>query len=401
MNFNINWENTSESNSSNKLETLKLTKANTKPSFLDNLFFRSIIILGLIFNFIKSLEYNLIFSAWVTIFLLIAFFIKFTIKIESYEDYEVSADDLPQLLDENHKYKFAYDAWEEHSKTYWISSEVDVNEDRDLFTKAEKWMQNLILSCAAFLMHGDDFILSEIGGNLMSTIKQRYVNAFLAQQNASENHHSVVYAKMLNLSDYGSDYLTKSFFNHRVNKYKSFINKYKARNVAECSTVITVIERLCFPFPFLVLQYARVAGFISNVGLLNEMVMRDEYCHYKFHRKLVSISKNKMSFDRLNQMLNDLEKLVISDIEELVGDNKTKDNRFNAEIAINHYRHILHLFRVENSLYENSKIELEMEEKYGRTPAESYMINNEMEIKSNLMEIESTTYNQGFILSKL
>lgn len=401
MNYNINWECTSESNSSNKLETLKLTKAKTKTSFLDNLLFSSIIIFGLIFNFIKSLEYNLIFSAWVTIFLLMVVFIKLAIKIEPYEDYEVPADDLPQLLDENHKFKFAYDDWEQHSNTFWTANEISVEEDRDLFAKAEKWMQNLMLSCAAFLMHGDDFILSEIGGNLMSSIKQRYVNAFLAQQNASENHHSVVYAKMLNLSDYGSDYLTKSFFNHRVNKYKSFIDKYKAKNVAECSTVITVIERLCFPFPFLVLQYARVAGFISNVGLLNEMVMRDEYCHYKFHRKLVSISKNKMSFDKLNQMLDDLEKLVISDIKDLVGDYKTNDNRFNADIAINHYRHILHLFRVENSLYENRKIELEMEEKYGKTPAESYMINNEMEIKSNLMEIESTTYKQGFIMSKL
>lgn len=294
------------------------------------------------------------------------------------------------------EYKVIYDLWEKHQSCFWSSSENKPENDFDKFIQADLKLQTITLEMVACLMHGDSVVLDVLSNNdLLQSITVEQVQAFLNDQKAREMIHKAVYSKMLDISPDAEYYRGTDFVSKRLQPFMKFANKYKdVTDIRVLLYCIMLCEQIMFAPMFHQICYLATTGYAQNLCKANELVMRDEYLHYHHARVLLSSCKVLLDKTLADDLLNDMIIITKTLIDDIIDDYVSKDKLYNKDIAQKHFNYIIHNFKSENMLYE-SKSEYQLQQEIWNTsPAQSYITDVELDIKSNLMESESTIYGQ-------
>lgn len=289
-----------------------------------------------------------------------------------------------------------YQLWEMHQSRFWSSAELRPIYDMDKFAQADITLQRITMEMVACLMHGDSVVLDSLSGDLMSTITVEPVIAFFKDQEAREMIHKVVYSKMLDMAPLEAEYYRSEAFKHsRMGGFVELTQRYREfGDIKVLLFAIMICENIMFAPMFQQICYLATTGFAQNLCKANELVMRDEYLHYKHARILLSKCRSLLDHHTAECLLNDIVNVTEQLIIRIVGDFVSIDGKYSCDIALRHFRYVVHHFRLENMLYKTKDAQEMNEKLYGISPAQSYMSDVELELRSNLMESESTVYAQ-------
>lgn len=293
------------------------------------------------------------------------------------------------------EYVEIYDLWERHQACFWSSSENKPSYDFDKFARADPELQRIVMEVVACLMHGDSVVLDTLSGNLLQTITVEPVIAFFKDQEAREMIHKAVYSKMLEISPRAKYYRSLEFINLRMHSFMAFAERYKqSMDIRVLLYCIMLCEQIMFAPMFHLICYLATTGFAQNLCKSNELVMRDEYLHYRHARLILSRCRRRLNFNLANSLLDDMVEITTNLIKNIVGEYNSPDGQYNLSIALGHFHYVVHNFKIENKLYKNIIEQRRAHKLYQKSPAAMYMSDVELENKSNLMESDSTVYGQ-------
>nr|WOJ45345.1 rr2 [Apis mellifera nudivirus] len=285
------------------------------------------------------------------------------------------------------KFRFSYDCYLKHASCVWTVNENDPSEDFDKFAKAPADFQRIILCTAGCIMIGDSVVLDKLE---MPDITPVSVRIMLTNQADRENTHQIVYSRWCDVAPNSDYYRSIEFRREYMGEFETLAYKYATHDVRIIFYFIMLCENIMFAPFFQIINYLAVKGYAPKICNSNLLVMRDEYMHYVHARGISASFRRRISHTLARQMLADMDAITLRVIRKIIGD--YNDGYFNYAHVEAHFRHIVHGFMIENSLYWNEQEELENEKLWGTTPAESYMSAAKAEIKINLMETSSTIY---------
>lgn len=294
----------------------------------------------------------------------------------------------PQLAYPPHPlFRFSYDCYLQHAGCVWTVNENDPSEDYDKFAKAPAEFQRIVLRTAGCIMIGDSVVLDRLE---MPEITPVNVRVMLTNQADRENTHQIVYSRWCDISPDGDYYRSADFRREYMGEFETLADKYASRDVRVIFYFIMLCENIMFAPFFQIINYLATTGYAPKICNSNLLVMRDEYMHYVHARGISATFRRRIALSLARRMLDDMARVTLSVTRKIVGD--YDDGRFNYAHVEAHFRHIVHAFMCENSLYRDAAEEAEAEARWADTPAASYMSAARSEIKINLMESASTIY---------
>lgn len=298
-------------------------------------------------------------------------------------------------------YEFAQTAWEKHQHRFWSTTELNPSDDLDSFSQLKPEFAKIFEEGVAYLKHGDDVVLDIIANNLLDTIKQPNIRAFFSFQQMSENGHKFMYSKMLDVSKRAEYLRSDEFVKDYMHEFTEFGYKYKTQDIRVVLFSISLTENLMFAPAFLILNYTKKLGYCKNSCTVNDFVMRDEYSHYDFSRKMLNVCKMKLDKKIAREMFFDMVDITKRLINRIIPKTYvSEDGLFDAKIAHDHFMYIACRFQRDNCLYninydhlKHFDSEKEYHDKHFKTsPAASYMGDVELNFKINYMESSSINY---------
>lgn len=312
-------------------------------------------------------------------------------KVTTFEDIED-----PKWLEPEHslayppnpRFMHSYECYIRHMECIWTANENDPSEDMDKFAKAPIQFQRVMLNTAACIITGDSVVLDKLHLN----VTPANVRVMLESQIDRENTHQIVYSRWCDISPDGDRYRSAAYRSSLMHEFEDMVEKYAtdADNARQTLYFIMLCENIMFAPMFATINYCATKGYAPKICNANLLVMRDEYIHYVHARGLLASFRRKLRFSLARRILEEFCSVTMRVYEKIIGD--YDDGFFNRQHIEQHFRHIVHSFMVENSLYRD-EAELRANAKlYSDTPAKSYMLLPRVESKINLMESVSTVY---------
>lgn len=307
------------------------------------------------------------------------------IENEKYLEYEYQTFEPPNMLFIN-----SYNCWQEHQKLSWTTHENDPSVDADKFAHAPDKFKEIVLTMVGCIMIGDSVVLDRISNGITHKITSIEARAMFTDQESRETVHKSMYSKMLNVSPDSAYYRSKEFKDKYMGRFERIVDHYKSDDIRIVLYFIMLCENILFAPMFQTICYLATLGYAPKLCDSNLLVMRDEFVHYQHARLLMSAFNYKIDTLFAREILHVFKNLVIDLLHEIVAD--YSDGTYNLQHVTDHFNHVVYGFMLENSLFLTDE-EREFDGKrYGKSPAEKYMLLPACELKINLMESNSTIY---------
>lgn len=209
-----------------------------------------------------------------------------------------------------------HDIWEWYKKSeasFWTAEEIDLHQDltdwTEKLTDDERYFIKHIL---AFFAASDGIVNENLVLNFMSEIKVPEVLAFYSFQNAIETIHSETYSLLIDT--YIKDEIEKNRLLNAVEtipciKKKAdwamkWINSTDD-NFATRLIAFACIEGIFFSGAFCSIYWLKERGVMHGLTFSNELISRDESLHTEFAILLYSHIVNKLSEEKVHQIIKD------------------------------------------------------------------------------------------------
>lgn len=306
---------------------------------------------------------------------------------EDVEDPKYLEDEYKLAYPPNPKFLASYNYYLSHVACVWTVNENDPADDYDKFAKSPEQFQHIMLATAGCIMIGDSVVLDKLQMNITPV----NVRVMIESQIDRENTHQIFYSKWCDVSSRGPEYRTLAFRREYMGDFEKIVEKYKHHNDIQTTLFfIMMCENIMFSPMFLTINYCATLGYAPKICNSNLLVMRDEFIHYAHTRELLASFRRKIKISLARQILDEFVDITLAVYKKIIGD--YDDGVFNYEHVRQHVCHIVHMFKLENSLYLTEEERWQNAKLYGKTPAASYMSLPKAETKVNLMESVSTTY---------
>jgi len=326
--------------------------------------------------------------------------------MSSVEDSKTKINEIENPLYNNYEYQSLYPPnkifeetfklYLEHQACYWSVNENNPSDDADTFNRLPSEFRDIVLRCIGCLMIGDSIVLDNICNNMLDRITSVEVKAFMYDQEAREQIHKIMYSKMLDVCGFEADYYrSEEFCNYYMSDFVDDAQIYSFNtNIKLQFFYIMMCENILFAPMFQTICYLAKLGGAPKLCDSNLLVMRDEFIHYK-HARLQVRNCIDTKYDRelMIELLKRMQASVERLIHKIIGD--YDDGVYNVDHVLEHFHHICHTFRMDNSLYESEHMASVCSQKYSNSPASKYMKLLNAESKINLMERKSTNYMVG------
>lgn len=328
---------------------------------------------------------------------------------EKYEPY-LDKNFLNKILcyPPNEIFSFSYKCLEVHLKLYWNHLENSIMEDKDTFSRQKRDFRELIMRAAGCITIGDTMVLDKLDSQILESITSVEVHAMFDDQRSRERIHQITYSRWLDIDDYGEFCRTKQFsdiymseFNQLSEKFAKMTDLLTDKN--KIGVIIPIIiyfimlcENIMFAPVFQILCYMSTLSVGQRITNANLLVMRDEYIHYLHAQGLLDRFALKIDRDSRIWIMKQFVECTEAMMAKIVG--SYNDGRMNLAHCSAHLAHVVHVFRMENDLYASKEEMLEGQKKWGGSPAQDYMSMPTREIKNNLMETNSTVYDNEDLL---
>lgn len=222
---------------------------------------------------------------------------------------EESADRFTQLP---LKYPALQKAYDEHEAKFWTAKEIDYSADTNDWLSLNDGERSFIELVLAFFASADGIVLENIMNNFQMEVTAPEARNFYAFQGMIENVHAQVYAKLLDT--YVTDPTRKDNLFRGLETIPCIARKaewalkwmdaklpFEERLVA-----FAAVEGIFFSGSFCAIFWLKDRGLMTKaLGGSNELIARDEGLHTEFAVLLYSHLNNRMSDDRLRELIQD------------------------------------------------------------------------------------------------
>jgi len=228
-----------------------------------------------------------------------------------------------------------WEAYKKHQQAFWTAEEIDFPADISDWEKLNDSEKFFISNVLSFFAGSDGIIFENISINFIDEIKVPEIRAYYGWQAAMETIHSETYALMIDT--YISDQKEKIKILNGiqelpgVKKKADWTQKWLNKDLPfqERLVAFTIVEGIFFSGSFCAIFWLKYVKKLMTkaLGKSNELIARDESLHTDFGVLLYSYIVNKLSSEKMKDMMTsavDIEKEFICDSFEcnLIGINK-------------------------------------------------------------------------------
>lgn len=247
----------------------------------------------------------------------------------------------PMLQDDNRFVMFPIkydDVWQMYKKaleSFWRAEEVDLSKDLKDWTTLNADEKHFISMILAFFAASDGIVLENLAVRFMDDVKNSEVRAFYGFQIAMENIHSEMYSLLIDT--YIKKKEDKENLFHALENFDCIKKKgewamkwmnSERDSFAERLIAFAAVEGIFFSGAFCSIYWLKKRGLMPGLTFSNELISRDEALHTEFAVLLYSKLDNKLSEERVYQIINEAVKIEKEFITEalpcrLIGMNST------------------------------------------------------------------------------
>ena len=207
--------------------------------------------------------------------------------------------------------------------SFWTAEEMDLSKDKnDWDHKLSDTEQHFIKNILAFFAGADGIVGENLLENFSTEIQIPEVRCFYGFEIAIESIHAEVYSLLI-----------EKFITDRAEKDKLFnaiteiacikqkaewaLKWFSKQNVfAERLVAFAVVEGIFFSGSFCAIYWLKKRGLMPGLTFSNELISRDEGMHTDFAVLLYSKLNNRLSTDRIYEIITEavaIEKSFIND----------------------------------------------------------------------------------------
>ncbi len=216
-----------------------------------------------------------------------------------------------------------WEAYKKHQQAFWTAEEIDFPADISDWEQLSESEQFFISNVLSFFAGSDGIIFENLSINFIDEIKVPEIRAYYGWQAAMETIHSETYALMIDT--YIPEDSKYKIFNgikelSGVKKKAEWTQKWLNQDIPfqERLVAFTIVEGIFFSGSFCAIFWLKYVKKLMTkaLGKSNELIARDESLHTDFGVLLYSYIENKLSEEKIKDMMTsavEIEKEFICD----------------------------------------------------------------------------------------
>ncbi len=201
-------------------------------------------------------------------------------------------------------------AYKKHQQAFWTAEEIDFPADISDWEQLSESEQFFISNVLSFFAGSDGIIFENLSINFIDEIKVPEIRAYYGWQAAMETIHSETYALMIDT--YIPEDSKYKIFNgikelSGVKKKAEWTQKWLNQDIPfqERLVAFTIVEGIFFSGSFCAIFWLKYVKKLMTkaLGKSNELIARDESLHTDFGVLLYTYIQNKLSEDKIKDMM--------------------------------------------------------------------------------------------------
>jgi ribonucleoside-diphosphate reductase beta chain len=218
-------------------------------------------------------------------------------------------------------YPKVWEMYKKHEASFWTAEEIDLGDDLKHWEALNDGERHFISHILAFFAASDGIVNENLAVNFMSEVQLPEARCFYGFQIMMENIHSETYALLIDT--YIKDPKEKHRLFHAietvpgVNKKAEWALRWIENGTfAERLVAFAAVEGIFFSGSFCSIFWLKKRGLMPGLTFSNELISRDEGMHCEFACLLYSMLSNKLSQERVYDIIFEavtIEKQFISE----------------------------------------------------------------------------------------
>jgi len=207
------------------------------------------------------------------------------------------------------------DIWKMYKKQmdcFWRAEEIDLSKDIKHWATLNNDEQHFIKHILAFFAASDGIVLENLGQRFMNEVQIAEARAAYGFQIMMENIHSETYSLLIDTlvkEEREKTNLFEAIQNFPCIKKKAdwaikWIND-KRSSFATRLIAFAAVEGIFFSGSFCSIYWLKERGLMHGLTFSNELISRDESLHTEFAILLYSHIKNKLSEEKVHNIIKD------------------------------------------------------------------------------------------------
>ena len=251
-------------------------------------------------------------------------------QVELKENFNsIQSNNIEPILKEN-KDRFVLfpikhdEIWKMYKKaeaSFWTAEEIDLSPDLKDWGKLNEGERHFVSHVLAFFAASDGIVNENLAVNFMREVQIPEARAFYGFQIMIENIHSETYSLLIDTYIKDPEEKRKLFNAMEtvpcVKKKADWALKWiESKNFAERLVAFAAVEGIFFSGSFCSIFWLKKRGLMPGLSFSNELISRDEGLHCDFACLLYKMIKNKLSKERVYEIITDavkIEKEFVSD----------------------------------------------------------------------------------------
>jgi ribonucleoside-diphosphate reductase beta chain len=287
------------------------------------------------------------------------------------------------------------DMWTMYKKAvacFWVAEEVDLSHDMRDWEKLSDNERHFMTHVLAFFAASDGIVNENLAVRMMSEIQSPEARSFYGFQIAMENIHSEMYSLLIDTYITDPVKKTETFGAIEtmpcVAKKANWAIKWMEGDAsfAERLVAFAAVEGIFFSGSFAAIFWIKKRGLMPGLSQSNELISRDEGLHCDFACLLHSKLVNKVSPERLTEIITEAVEIEIEFLTEslpvsLIG--------MNVELMTRYIKFVA----------DRLLVELGAPRHYHATNPFDWMENISLRGKANFFERRESSYQKAGVMS--
>ncbi|MCO4291968.1 ribonucleoside-diphosphate reductase small subunit [Solitalea sp. MAHUQ-68] len=219
------------------------------------------------------------------------------------------------------KYPTVWEMYKKAEASFWTAEEIDLSHDLKDWESFNDGERHFISHVLAFFAASDGIVNENLAVNFMSEVQIPEARCYYGFQIMMENIHSETYALLIDT--YIKDTVEKNRLFNAIEtvpcvkkKAEWALRWIENGTFAERLVAFAAVEGIFFSGSFCSIFWLKKRGLMPGLTFSNELISRDEGSHCEFACLLYSMLVNKLSQERVHEIITDavtIEKEFISD----------------------------------------------------------------------------------------
>ncbi|UKJ08996.1 ribonucleoside-diphosphate reductase small subunit [Solitalea lacus] len=219
------------------------------------------------------------------------------------------------------KYPTIWEMYKKAEASFWTAEEIDLSHDLKDWENFNDGERHFISHVLAFFAASDGIVNENLAVNFMSEVQIPEARCYYGFQIMMENIHSETYALLIDT--YVKDPVEKNRLFNAIETVPCVTKKaewalrwIENGTFAERLVAFAAVEGIFFSGSFCSIFWLKKRGLMPGLTFSNELISRDEGSHCEFACLLYSMLVNKLSQQRVHEIITDavnIEKEFICD----------------------------------------------------------------------------------------